>query len=194
MPTCIRCTFLNWCIASLTFMPRPSANWSIFPSIEHAANENTHKQRVRTRHDNTKACGQWKSQAASYTAQDITWNNAVKKNMNCMQQHKKMRKACGRTRTAWTGAGSLGSCWGLLFPGMEKFGGVGGAAGDLNNCTWVVSSDTCATNACTARPVFNIFSSWRSIRALLPANSSCKPRVSAESMKIGQILLSQWRR
>ncbi len=81
-------------------------------------------------------------------------------------------------------AGSLGSCWGLWFPGMEKLGGVGGAAGDLNNCTWVVSSDTCATNACTARPVFNIFSSWRSIRALLPANSSCKPRVSAESMKI----------
>ncbi len=34
-----------------------------------------------------------------------------------------------------SGAGSLGSCWGLLFPGMEKFGGVGGAAGDLNNCT-----------------------------------------------------------
>ncbi len=93
-----------------------------------------------------------------------------------------------------SGAGSLGSCWGLWFPGMEKLGGVGGAAGDLNNCTWVVSSDTCATNACTARPVFNIFSSWRSIRALLPANSSCKPRVSAESMKIGQILLSQWRR
>ncbi len=93
-----------------------------------------------------------------------------------------------------SGAGSLGSCWGLWFPGMEKLGGVGGAAGDLNNCTWVVSSDTCATNACTARPVFNIFSSWRAIRALLPANSSCKPRVSAESMKIGQILLSQWRR
>ncbi len=84
----------------------------------------------------------------------------------------------------FSGAGSLGSCWGLWFPGMEKLGGVGGAAGDLSNCTWVVSSDTCATNACTARPVFNIFSSWRSIRALLPDISSCKPRVSAESMKM----------
>ncbi len=83
-----------------------------------------------------------------------------------------------------SGAGSLGSCWGLLFPVMGKLGGVGGAAGDLNSCTWVVSSDTCATNACTARPVFSIFSSCRSIRALLPANSSCKPRVSAESMKV----------
>ncbi len=27
-----------------------------------------------------------------------------------------------------SGAGSLGSCWGLWFPGMEKLGGVGGAA------------------------------------------------------------------
>ncbi len=78
-----------------------------------------------------------------------------------------------------------------VVPGDGKARRWGGAAGDLSNCTWVVSSDTCATNACTARPVFNIFSSWRSIRALLPDISSCKPRVSAESMKIGQILLSQ---
>ncbi len=60
------------------------------------------------------------------------------------------------------------------FPGMEKLGGVGGAAGDLNNCTWVVSSDTCATNACTARPVFNISPPGdpyeRCCRLTVPAN------------------------
>ncbi len=81
-----------------------------------------------------------------------------------------------------SGVGSLGSCWGLLFPGTGRIGGVGGAAGDLNSCNWVVSSDTCATNTCTARPVFSIFSSCWSIRALLLANSSWKPRASAESI------------
>ncbi len=85
-----------------------------------------------------------------------------------------------------SGAGSLGSCWGLWFPGMESLGGVGGAAGDFNNCTWVVSSDTCATNTCTARPVFNIFILLEIHTSVVcQANSSCKPRVSAESMKIG---------
>ncbi len=40
---------------------------------QHAANENTHKPCVHTRHDNKKAHSQWKTQA---------------KNTNCVQQHK----------------------------------------------------------------------------------------------------------
>ncbi len=47
----------------------------------------------------------------------------------------------------------------VVVHGTGGIGGGGGAAGDLNSCNWVVSSDTCATNACTARPVVNIFSS-----------------------------------
>ncbi len=67
---------------------------------EHAANENTHKTRVHTRHDNMKARSQWKTQAVCNTAKDITWMHAADKNTNCVQQHKTTRKARGRTRTA----------------------------------------------------------------------------------------------
>ncbi len=45
----------------------------------HAANENTHKRRVHTRHDNMKACSPWKTQAACHTAQDITWMHTADK-------------------------------------------------------------------------------------------------------------------
>ncbi len=55
---------------------------------EHAANEETHKPRVHTRHDNMKACSQWKTQAACHTAQDITWMHAANKNTDCVQHHK----------------------------------------------------------------------------------------------------------
>ncbi len=43
---------------------------------EHAANENTHKPRVHTRHDNMKSRSQWNTQAACHTAQDMTWMHA----------------------------------------------------------------------------------------------------------------------
>ncbi len=52
---------------------------------EHAANENTHKPHVHKRHDNIKARSQWKTPAASHTAQDITWMHAPDKNTNCVQ-------------------------------------------------------------------------------------------------------------
>ncbi len=55
---------------------------------EHAANEETHKPRIHTRHDNMKAHSQWKTQAACHTAQDITWMHTADKNTNCVQQHK----------------------------------------------------------------------------------------------------------
>ncbi len=54
---------------------------------EQAANENTHKPRVHTRHDNMKARSQWKTRAACHTAQDITWMHAADKNTNCVQNH-----------------------------------------------------------------------------------------------------------
>ncbi len=54
---------------------------------EHAANENTHKPRVHTRHDNMKACSQWNTWAACHTAQDITWMHTADKNTNCVQHH-----------------------------------------------------------------------------------------------------------
>ncbi len=55
---------------------------------EHAANENIHKPRVHTRHDNMKARSQWNTQAACHTAQDITWIHAADKNKKCVQHHK----------------------------------------------------------------------------------------------------------
>ncbi len=58
------------------------------PGHEHAANENTHKPRVHTRHDNIRARSQWKTQAACHTAQDITWMHEADKNTNCVQHHK----------------------------------------------------------------------------------------------------------
>ncbi len=54
---------------------------------EHAANENTHKPHVHTRHYNMKARSQWKTRAACHTAQDITWMHAADKNTNCVQHH-----------------------------------------------------------------------------------------------------------
>ncbi len=39
-----------------------------------------------------KACGQWKSQTASYTAQDITWNNAVIKTWTACNNTRKWEK------------------------------------------------------------------------------------------------------
>ncbi len=55
---------------------------------KHAANENTHKPRVHTRHENMKARSSWKTQATCHTAQDITWKHAADKNTNCVQHHK----------------------------------------------------------------------------------------------------------
>ncbi len=55
---------------------------------EHAANDNTHKPHVHTKHDNMKACSQWNTQAACHTAQYITWMHAADKNTNYVQQHK----------------------------------------------------------------------------------------------------------
>ncbi len=60
---------------------------------EHAANENTYKPRVHTRHENMKACSQWKTQAACHTAQDITWMHTANKNTNCVQH---------KTQHTWT--------------------------------------------------------------------------------------------
>ncbi len=54
---------------------------------EHAANENTHKLRVHTRHDDIKARSQWNTWAACHTAQDITWMHAADKNTDCVQHH-----------------------------------------------------------------------------------------------------------
>ncbi len=71
---------------------------------EHAANENTHKPRVHTRHDNMKARSQWKTRAACHTAQDITWMHAADKNTNCVQHHTQhtwtRERAAERTRAA----------------------------------------------------------------------------------------------
>ncbi len=68
---------------------------------EHAANENIHKPRVHTRHDNMKARSQWNTQAACHTAQVITWMHAADKNTNCVQHHKTHmgRRARGRANS-----------------------------------------------------------------------------------------------
>ncbi len=68
---------------------------------KHAANENTHKPHVHTRHDNMKARSQWNTQAACHTAQDITWMHAANKNTNCVQHHKThlQRRARGRANS-----------------------------------------------------------------------------------------------
>ncbi len=57
-------------------MPIPRCELMNFTIVEHAANENTHKPCVHTRHD-MKACSQWRTQAASYTGtrQNITWKS-----------------------------------------------------------------------------------------------------------------------
>ncbi len=67
---------------------------------EHAANENTHKPRVHTRHDNMKARSQWKTRAACHTAQDITWMHAADKNTNCVQNHTHTQHTWTRERAA----------------------------------------------------------------------------------------------
>ncbi len=66
---------------------------------EHAANENTHKPHVHTRHYNMKARSQWKTRAACHTAQDITWMHAVDKNTNCVQHHTHTTHVDKRART-----------------------------------------------------------------------------------------------
>ncbi len=68
---------------------------------EHAANENTHKPRVHTRHDNIKARSQNNTQAAFHTAQDITLMHTADKNTNCVQ-HKSQHtwtEECAAERT-----------------------------------------------------------------------------------------------
>ncbi len=63
------------------------------------ANEDTHKPRVHTKHDNMKAHSQCKTQAAWHTAQDITWMHAADKNTNCVQKHKTRRQESARSST-----------------------------------------------------------------------------------------------
>ncbi len=66
----------------------------------HAANENTHKLQVHTRHDNVKARRQWKTQAACHTAQDITWMHAADKTRTaCNHKTHVDRRACGRAKS-----------------------------------------------------------------------------------------------
>ncbi len=66
----------------------------------HAANENTHKLQVHTRHDNMKAHRQWKTQAACHTAQDITWMHAADKTRTaCNHKTHVDRRACGRAKS-----------------------------------------------------------------------------------------------
>ncbi len=74
----------------------------ILPSVENAANENTHKPRVQKRHDNMKARSQWRTQAASYTAQDKTEHESI--------QPIKTWTACNNTREleTWTAMGVSG--------------------------------------------------------------------------------------
>ncbi len=67
---------------------------------KHTANENTHKPRVHTRHENMKAHSQWNTQAACHTAQDTTWMHAADKNTNCVHTTRHVdRRAHGRANS-----------------------------------------------------------------------------------------------
>ncbi len=61
---------------------------------EHAANENTHKPHVCTRHDNIKAHSQRNTQAACHTAQDITWMHSADKTWTACNNTK--HNTCGQ--------------------------------------------------------------------------------------------------
>ncbi len=67
---------------------------------KHTANENTHKPRVHTRHENMKAHSQWNTQAVCLTAQDTTWMHAADKNTNCVHTTRHVdRRAHGRANS-----------------------------------------------------------------------------------------------
>ncbi len=81
----------------------------ILPSVESAANENTHKPCVQKRHDNMKARSQWRTQAASYTAQDKTEHESMQliKTWTACNNTRELEKHVAEHEPRWECQGSL---------------------------------------------------------------------------------------